>query len=49
MSNVAIVAALMGPDKTRSDMLPYLLSTLFSYLVFNQNNYYSINPNDSNI
>ena len=50
MSNVAIVAALMGPDKTRTDMLPYLQSKLFSNLVFNQKNYYySINPNDSNI
>jgi hypothetical protein len=26
MANVAIVAALMGTDKTRVDMLPYLQS-----------------------
>lgn len=33
MKKVALIAALMGPDKSRSEMLPYLLSNPSSSLL----------------
>ena len=32
MANVAIVAALIGPDKTRTEMLPYLQSKYIYFI-----------------
>ena len=33
MSKIAVVVALMGPERTRNEMLPYLQSKL-SFLIF---------------